>query len=204
MTHRIFEGWHSFGRRLVASERAGNPSERDRFKTAALDQPHHIRAFCLTLLYTGCRLSEARFLERRHLQDREGLIAIKSLKKRSILHIREIPVPASLIQSLLALAATTECTGFPCDGRLWISESGAVVDRVVAYRWVKRVMKEAGISGPQACPKGLRHSFGLHAVLSGVPLNMIQKWMGHASIHTTAIYANAVGPEEMEIAKRMW
>lgn len=25
MTHRVFEGWHSFGRRLVASERAGNP-----------------------------------------------------------------------------------------------------------------------------------------------------------------------------------
>lgn len=25
MTHRVFEGWHSFGRRLVASEKAGNP-----------------------------------------------------------------------------------------------------------------------------------------------------------------------------------
>lgn len=33
-----------------------------------------------------------------------------------------------------------------------------------------------------------------------VPLNMLRKWMGHASIETTAIYANAVGAEEQQIA----
>jgi integrase len=33
---------------------------------------------------------------------------------------------------------------------------------------------------------------------------MLRKWMGHSSIETTAIYANAVGKEEMEIAGRMW
>ena len=37
-----------------------------------------------------------------------------------------------------------------------------------------------------------------------VPLNMLKKWMGHASIETTAIYADAVGKEEQEIAARMW
>ncbi len=35
-------------------------------------------------------------------------------------------------------------------------------------------------------------------------LNMLRKWMGHSSMATTAIYANAMGAEEMEIAKRMW
>jgi hypothetical protein len=33
---------------------------------------------------------------------------------------------------------------------------------------------------------------------------MLRKWMGHASIETTAIYANAVGEEEQSIAERMW
>jgi integrase len=33
---------------------------------------------------------------------------------------------------------------------------------------------------------------------------MMQKWLGHARIETTAIYANAVGPEERAIASRMW
>jgi integrase len=33
---------------------------------------------------------------------------------------------------------------------------------------------------------------------------MLQKWMGHASIKTTAIYANAVGEEEKALAQMMW
>ena len=65
-------------------------------------------------------------------------------------------------------------------------------------------MKTAGIAGPHACPKGLRHGFGIKAVTSEVPLNMTQKWLGHARISTTAIYANATGPEEKQIAERMW
>ena len=40
--------------------------------------------------------------------------------------------------------------------------------------------------------------------VSGVPLNMLSKWMGHADIKTTAIYANAIGKEEQDIAARMW
>jgi hypothetical protein len=37
-----------------------------------------------------------------------------------------------------------------------------------------------------------------------VPLNMLCKWMGHASMETTAIYANALGAEEQGIAARIW
>ena len=51
----------------------------------------------------------------------------------------------------------------------------------------------AGIpDGPHACPKGLRHGFGVQAVSRGIALNMVQKWLGHAQLTTTAIYANAV------------
>ena len=76
----------------------------------------------------------------------------------------------------------------------------------LSWRWkyVKAVMEEAQIEGPQAPPKGLRHGFGVHAIRCGVPLNMVQKWMGHADISTTAIYGNAVGEEEQAIAARMW
>ena len=63
----------------------------------------------------------------------------------------------------------------------------------------------AGIpDGPHACPKGLRHGFGVQAVSRGIALNMVQKWLGHAQLTTTAIYANAVGEEEQSIAARMW
>ena len=65
-------------------------------------------------------------------------------------------------------------------------------------------MAQADIVGLHASPKGLRHGFGVHAVHSGVPLNLVQKWLGHAKLSTTAIYTNAVGPEEFRIAERMW
>ena len=74
-----------------------------------------------------------------------------------------------------------------------------------AWRLIKAVMREAGIpEGPHATPKGLRHGYGVAAITSGVPLNMLSKWMGHASLEVTAIYANALGAEERAIAERMW
>lgn len=65
-------------------------------------------------------------------------------------------------------------------------------------------MEAAGIAGVHATPKGLRHGFGIKAVTSGVPLNALQKWLGHAQLTTTSIYADATGPEAQQLAERMW
>ena len=51
---------------------------------------------------------------------------------------------------------------------------------------------------------GLRHGFGVHAISSGEPLNILSKWMGHATLELTSIYANTLGAEEQGIAARMW
>ena len=66
------------------------------------------------------------------------------------------------------------------------------------------VMTTAGLTGPHASPKGLRHGFGVRAVSEGISLNLVQKWLGHAQLTTTAIYADAVGDEEQSIAAKMW
>ena len=185
-----------------------NAAERARFIDAAQNVPEHMRTFCLTLLYTGCRLSEARALTTSSLQEGDNLLAFRSLKKRGQHHIREIPIPVSLVQSLARLGRKTENAkdGGPKNNPscLWASETGGPIDRITAYRWVKGVMQWANIHGPLACPKGLRHGYGIHAIRSGITLNMLCRWMGHSSIEVTAIYANAVGPEEMELAERMW
>jgi Site-specific recombinase XerD len=77
--------------------------------------------------------------------------------------------------------------------------------RMTGFRYIKSIMDEAGIAdGAHKCPKGLRHGFGVHALGSGVPLNMLSKWLGHSSLETTAIYANALGEEQRDIAARMW
>ena len=173
-----------------------NAAERTRFIAAAHHQAPDKRAFALTLLYTGCRLSEARSLTPASLQLEARSIAIRSLKKRTVHQVREVPIPEELVTALRVLP---KIPGYP----LW-PVAGVPVSRITAYRWIKTIMQAATISGPQATPKGLRHGYGIHAIKCGVPLNMLQKWLGHASLSTTAIYTNALGADELAIAERMW
>jgi hypothetical protein len=37
-----------------------------------------------------------------------------------------------------------------------------------------------------------------------IPLNIVQRWLGHARIETTAIHASAIGDEERNLARRAW
>ena len=69
---------------------------------------------------------------------------------------------------------------------------------------VGALMRSAGIEGPQACPRGLRHSFGVAAVEAGVPLPTVAAVLGHASLSTTAIYCQAIGAEARGLLARMW
>jgi integrase/recombinase XerD len=170
--------------------------ERSRFMEAALACPRgELRTLCLTLAYSGCRISEALALTADRIEREAGFIAIQSLKKRQrTAVIREIPVPAELFRALYDVHTFDDRSA-----RLWpISRSGA-------WHLVKGIMRDAAvIEGPHMTPKGLRHSFGIHAIRSGVPLNLVQRWLGHASMTTTAIYLQALGNEEREIASRMW
>ena len=178
-----------------------NASERLRFLVAAKRFPPLKRTLCLTLLYTGCRISEALALTAADVQVAARLVTFRTLKRRQTHSVREVPVPKTLIRNLDHWHQVSKNPGSRTP--LW-QRDGKPLGRVAAYRIIKAVMAEAEIDGAQACPKGLRHGYGIHATLSGVQLHMLSKWMGHASITTTQIYADACGPEEREIAQRMW
>ena len=75
---------------------------------------------------------------------------------------------------------------------------------MTGWRAEHDVKVAARLEGPHASPKGLRHGFGVAAVSAGIPLNLVQKWLGHAQLKTTAICADPVGAEEEDIASRMW
>lgn len=171
-------------------------AERVRFLDAAVVCPRgEVGTLCLTLAYTGCRISEALALTTDRIEREGGFIAVRSLKKRKrAIVVREIPVPPTLFR---ALEDVHDLEGR--EARLWS------LSRSRAWQLIKEVMREANIpEGPHMTPRGLRHSFGIHAIRSGVPLNLVQRWLGHASMSTTAIYLQAVGDEEREIAARMW
>lgn len=167
--------------------------ERVRFRVCAAKLKPLEKCFCLLFYYTGLRISEALEVGRERLDLAEGVVRIRTLKRRKDGVFRAVPLPRSFLRELARLGASS-----PEKERLW------PFSRKTGYRLIKSVMRDAKISGIHACPRGLRHSFGIACVQKNIPLPTISKWMGHSSINTTAIYLNAVGREERLFAKRIW
>jgi len=164
--------------------------ERKRFLVAADGLPPERRAFCYVLAYTGFRVSEVLSLARHQLDREACTLTVRTLKRRRAA-FRTMPIPTGLAKMLIDLSAKTE-------GRFWD------MHRATAWRLVHSAMINARITGPMATCKGLRHGLGISAAAAGVPPNLIGKWLGHASLQTTAIYLDAVGREEREFARKMW
>ena len=169
-----------------------NASERRAFANSAATHDKDTGTLCQMLLLTGCRLSEALNLRLQDIQSPEGIVAIKSLKKRSNDHVRELPLPRCY-----TLALRSHC-GKNSDQLLW------QFSRTTAWRRIKLVMRDANITGTRASPKGLRHSFAVQCAFNNVAMPLTQKWMGHSDIATTAIYYQIIGKEERDMAKRNW
>jgi len=65
--------------------------------------------------------------------------------------------------------------------------------RQTAWRWVKRAFAKAVERGqiPPDRKVGthtLRHSCARHWLASGIPINVVQRWLGHKSLQTTLVY----------------
>lgn len=168
------------------------PQEGRCFLKAAHRSDPATRLFCLLLHYTGCRISEALAITPRHLDITGRRVVFRTLKRRRRI-FRAVPVPATFMTAMVAFAAS-----HAADERLW------PWCRQTAWRHVKKVMAEAGIEGPQAAPRGLRHQFGVRAMQAHVPLTLTQRLLGHASPATTAIYQHATGEDERRLLHRMW
>ena len=175
--------------------------EREAFLREADRADRAVRTLCMTLTYAGCRLSEALALTVDRVDLAAGVLTFESLKKRRDGVYRSVPVPPTLLEALDMVHGIRERQTGKGRGRavqLW------PWSRMTGWRAVHDVMVTTRLEGPHASPKGLRHGFGVAAVSAGIPLNMVQKWLGHAQLTTTAIYAEAVGAEEKDIASRMW
>jgi integrase/recombinase XerD len=171
-----------------------NRIEREAFgQLAKKVQNLNRRAFCLTVFYTGCRISEALHLKLSKIDFRDRSIVFETLKRRKKGIFRAVPAPSQLIELIGRISK-----GKRPDARIWR------FSRTTAYREIKRVMVGAQIGGAMACPKGLRHGFGVACVSRDVPLPTVKKWLGHARMETTAIYLDVSGDEEREFAARTW
>ena len=141
------------GRLYVTAE------ERRRFIGAARAcERTDIASFAATLAYTGCRISEALAVRAVDVDLEEHMIRFRTLKRRRE-HWRAVPVPEAhvreleLVHQLRALQRTRRATR-----RLW------PIGRSTASRHIDTLMRRAGVDGPQASAKGLRHGYAVAGV----------------------------------------
>ena len=174
--------------------------ERERFHNAAKRQTPEVMTFCLFLYWTGCRISEALHTLRSRVDFESKAAVIETLKKRRKGVFRQVPLPEKFLSDLDLVHRLKKPRRGETrkDWKLW------EWSRRTATRRVEEVMKAAGITGLQASAKGVRHSYAIECLQKGIPLNLVSKWLGHASLTTTAIYADALGEEERAIAARLW
>jgi len=176
-----------------------NHAERQRALAAMASLRTDQALFALTLAWTGARVSEVLALTASSFQTECGTVAIQTLKRRKH-SVREVPLPPELMAALDQQFGLSTIRRDPrdADHRLWSWS------RTTAWRVIKRVMQHSGIAGRHACPRGLRHGFGVGSLQARVPLNLVQRWLGHARMTTTAIYADVSGVEELAFAALFW
>jgi integrase len=198
MREQPYDGLSLFGQ--SGNRKYLNAAERQRFVAAALCAPPQVRLFCLTLGWSGAHLSEVLALTPAAIDIESGVASIHTLKRRKRGIVRQVPLPPTVLRELDHVFKLRIAQRDPplATLRLWRWS------RTTAWRYVKAVMAAAGITGTPAMPKGLRHGFGVNAFQSNVPPHLVQRWLGHASLRTTAIYADVVGLDERAFAERMW
>jgi integrase len=144
------------------------------------DDPMKLAVFFRFLLYTGCRLSEARDLRRRDVT--KGLIHINRSKSKGV---RTIPVAGQLQSFLALLSGKPDDYLFPRydQGRYW--------------KELRRATDALDIRNVRV--HDFRHTFAASLAMQGVQIVAIQRLLGHSDIRMTTVYTHFY-PEHLQSA----
>ena len=100
---------------------------------------------------------------------------------------RSVPLSPSVHATLRALR---EASGGPLEELVFGDrEEGGYIDYRRYYHALAKTAKAAGIVR-HVHPHMLRHTFASHCYMRRVPPQVVQKWLGHASVTTTERYAH--------------
>ena len=204
-------------------------AELEAFEDASQEHPRRdIRTFCLVMRYTGARISEGLELTPAQVDIGEKFITLRTMKQRQRRYVldeetgqpkidletgrkvvehlpdlksyRRLPVPDYVIEALDLVHDLRKLQKHRTKKNQPIWGFG----RTTAWHYIKQVMASAGVEGPHATPKGLRHGFGVLAASKTHHPRAVQKWLGHKSLETTTIYMDVRDDEERELARRTW
>lgn len=136
-----------------------------------------------TLFHTGCRVSEFVHLRAQdvHLDGEAPHLYVHKAKKDSE---RYVPILPALAQELrVHLAGRTR-------GYLFESNRHDRYSQRAVQKLIRRAAEKAGIE-QRVYPHLLRHSVAQILLDRGMPLEQLQKFLGHRDLKTTQIYAES-------------
>lgn len=143
---------------------------------AACQEP--FRSLVLTALRTGLRRGELLNLRKHDVDFSRSHVTILESKTDIPRHVPLLPETR---ETLLALA-----DGLPDDAKLFRSKNGRPYSAPGVESNFRRARRRAGLHLVHF--HDLRHSFASDCLAAGVPLVVIQGWLGHRSIRTTERY----------------
>lgn len=163
--------------------------EEVRHLLAAVRKPHY--RVCLSTLYAcGLRVSEGRTLQIGDIDSARMTVHVRDAKRKKA---RYVPLPESTLSMLRAYWTTHRHSTwlFPTQPRAGQSPAQVTEPqpRSSLIYACKGAAKECGIQKPVTLHT-LRHSWATHLLEIGVSLRLIQAWLGHSSLRTTALYTH--------------
>jgi integrase/recombinase XerD len=146
------------------------------------------RALLETLYATGCRAGEVSGLKLEGVNLEIGYVRCrgKGSKERIVPLGRQA---RAALEEYLERGRPRLAAGKKDPPWLFLSRSGARLDRTNVWRAVKGYLAAAGVT-KHASTHTLRHSFATHMLQGGANLRAIQEMLGHASPVTTQIYTH--------------
>ena len=149
--------------------------------------PHY--RICLTTIYAcGLRLQEALHLEVGDVDADRELLHIRQAKGW---RDRYVPLPQTTLPLLRQQWATHRHPTllFPARARGAAQQASQPMSPSGVQRAFKAALADSGLS-KRATVHTLRHSWATHLLEAGVNLRLIQLWLGHKSLQTTAMYTH--------------
>lgn len=139
---------------------------------------------CISILrFTGCRRNELLCLKWKDIDT--NMKSIRFLGKGN--KERLVPIHPVLKDYLLCYKSQVIN---PKEGLIIKGQNENRLSDSGFRKILNKYLKLAGLDGKNITPHKIRHSFATELLSKGVDIRIIQQWLGHENISTTAIYTH--------------
>lgn len=164
-------------------------------------QKAHYRV-CLSTIYgCGLRLLEGVRLQVEHIDSERQLLHLRGGKGNKE---RYVPLPERTLALLRSywLSHRNRVWLFPSARSGGMATAKRPIDGSGVQKAFRAAVQESGVN-KAATVHTLRHSWATHLLEAGVNLRLIQAWLGHKSLNTTALYTHLTLKAEGQALERL-